>query len=322
MRSYNGSIWSTKPAIYFASGSVLLYFIATLSKASAISLPSSIVCIELYLFLIQSKNGKIGCKGDGASHAVTMENFLSFTLKLSSTIWLYAVVCMLLVVIMTVSNDHGHGIDLVSLDLRSGVLKLLMECIFQFRLICFPAYNFLRPHYSMERAYFGVSSITPIIYCIIGVVVSSVLALLGRPALILWMTVIVATLVPSCGLIHHAGIQITADRYGIVPLLCTCPLLCAFIYNLLLMPRCNPEHPKIMNGRKVGRTSYALLCALAVICGSFAIITSNQIRVWKNDDVLWTHALSIDKSDWRSMYRYYRYSLYSARFKTQEYGII
>jgi tetratricopeptide (TPR) repeat protein len=103
------------------------------------------------------------------------------------------------------------------------------------------------------------------------------------PALAVAWAAYVVTLLPMAGLVH-VGPQLAADRYTYLPGLAVA----------LLAGGAFVQAGRALDGRRV--IGALPVAGAGVVVTLLALLTLNQVQVWRDGETLWTHALSVGPS--------------------------
>ena len=117
---------------------------------------------------------------------------------------------------------------------------------------------------------------------------------------------------PTSGLVYHAIVQITSDRYGYLGHICLSPLIAACIYQILSTDESQCTDNNRLSDRMQKKSRKRIIfsgvfISTALLCITNGVNTYNQLPIWKDDLALWDYSLKVDPDDWRVLDRKVEY---------------
>ena len=277
--AYTGYVYRPTPTRYLLT--ILCFVLSILAKPMAVTLPFVLLLLDYWplnrLALTQQVDGKKPLV-DKKSLSPNSGRWIATNVVIEKLPF-FAFAVLASTVTFFVQYNSGAAKSLVQYPLTERITNALVSYVLYMGKMIWP-HNLavFYPHLGQSLAIWQ-----PVLAGLLLLVVSAVVIRTGgrHPYLPVGWFWYVGTLVPVIGLIQ-AGDQGMADRYTYIPL----------IGLFIIVSWGVPELAKQWRYRRtvLGLTAAILLLALSV-CAHF------QVRYWKNDITLFTHALKVTKNN-------------------------
>jgi len=174
----------------------------------------------------------------------------------------------------------------------------LRESVWPFGLTCF------HPHPALADPSFGPGSASVLLAFAVLLVATTLAVAWARraPEGIVGWAWYLGTLVPVIGILQ-VGNQSHADRYAYLP------LVGVYLAVVFVLARALRGHA--LAGR-------AAVGAAAAVLALLGLRTHDQVRVWRDSESLWTHALALDPDNWLASYDLGLFYQRAGRFEDAE----
>jgi len=257
--------WTRKPTKIRYSWLIALFTAACLSKPMAVTLPAVLLIIDYWP--LQRYNHK-------DDRSLWIQGLV--LVKEKVPLLLISLLVTLDTVIANLTGSGMPSLESISLGARFqnaclAYIGYLDKMIYPVDLIIF------YPHEGTSLSWYG--SMAPI--TILVVVSAAIVALRHAYLKAGWLWYLV-TLLPVIGF-TQAGMQAMADRYTYIPLV-----------GPFVMLTWGLTH--ISKGSHVFRFLFLALAAFFVV--QFSAMASRQVRVWKNDETVFGHAVSVQPDNY------------------------
>jgi len=264
--SYTSSVLRKHRLIWFTT-CLLLFILALMSKPMAVTLPVTLLLLDIYplkrLSLYLGKTGK--------ELSVSLEKIPFFALSIASSI-------------ITIMAQHAGGAlkSLEHFHLDTRLLNALRALVFYLEKIIVPVK--LVPLYPFPIDFHWLDSEYLLSALLVLVITSFCLWKMkqGNYLFFIAWSYYVVTLIPVLGIIQVGG-QAAADRYTYLPSISLFFLVgvgVAFWWKKISLMRF-----------KVGFRVLLLVCLCTVVF-LLSYLTINQIKVWQNPEIFWSHIIS------------------------------
>ena len=250
---------------------LLAFFLSLLCKAWAITYPVVLILTDLVL----------ANKGPVIRQALT-----------SARTKLPFFLLSLIFAFLAYTAQSGAG-AVISWE-KMGLVERLLQSAHGFNMyLVKTVYPFnLSPLYSLAQTNF----FQPYFYChfVIALILLSTCILSWKKTRLplLLFTLYLVILSPVIG-ITQSGPQYMADRYSYFALILFSLTIAISASRLL--------HREVNNSVRVPRTVYVTLSLGAIIVVALSLRTSDQIKIWKNEETLWTHAIDVDPGNFQAL---------------------
>jgi Flp pilus assembly protein TadD len=251
-------LYSEKPNIKRYVPVIVLFALGLMAKPMLVTLPFVLLLMDYWpLGRLRLRNAK---KQDANYESLIVEKVPLLVISLGSSI------------ITFIAQNQGKamsGLDRVPLNHRLGNVLVSYAC-YLFKTV-WPAK--LAVFYPLVKPSAGqVLGATLLLFALSYLIIRA-----KRPYLTVGWLWYVGTMIPVIGLVQ-VGAQSMADRYTYVPLIGIFIILAWGIPEVL------------------GKRPIALSAGAGIIVLALAILTWNQVRYWRNDVTLFSHALRITKN--------------------------
>jgi protein O-mannosyl-transferase len=242
---------------------VALFAAGLMSKPMLVSLPVTLLLLDYWPL------ERLGRLGDWPRlRALLLEKVPLFLMAAASSIVTFAV-----------QRAGGAVRSLESFPLSLRVGNAIVACVRYLGMLFWPAD--LAVFYPHPGRLLSLGKVLPAALLLLAFSAAAVALRRRAPFLFVGWFWFLVTLVPVVGLVQ-VGLQALADRYTYVPFI---GLFVAVAW----------EVPAVVSGRRYGRP--ALRAAAAAVVLTLALAAAAQVRVWKNSETLFLHALRITKDN-------------------------
>lgn len=271
--------------------SIIFFILAALSKPMSVSFPIILILLDIYPLRRTSFTAQ---QLYPASYYKLLWEKVPF-------IFISAGLVVLTFLAQKIGSHTGeeiiHSMQFADLQLSGGALMSLESLNFTQRLLhvaesyihylskLFFPFSF-SPYYQMDWQF----AIYPL-FTLLAITVLTIYAWYKKQYywLIIWLFYLI-TLLPVIGLVKIGG-QAAADRYAYLPLLPIYLLLGAAVTHILFT---------VYHRQQVFFVAF-ILTAVLVIGVTLHTFTRQQVLIWRDDETLWQHALSLDPFNYRAM---------------------
>jgi len=236
---------------------VILALLATMAKPMAVSLPASLMLIDI--FILQRTSNKLTLKDN-------------LTLLVSNKLTLIAL--SIFIILVTLLTQIGTIKDLETLSIPTRIINSSSATLHYLFTILYPFE--LSPFYPYQDISLSpsIASILPISGVILLAALFILLYRKGYTLYLLAFSFFLVTAAPVIGIVS-VGDQAFADRYSYIPTSFFYIALCASLTSVTCKIRFNNKFKLIYN---------ILLFTPIII---FGLASNNQISHWRNDETLW-----------------------------------
>jgi Flp pilus assembly protein TadD len=254
---------------YWAS--VVLFGLAVFSKSMAITLPLVLLILDVYP--LRRLDSGMGHWARRALIRVSAEKIPFVILSLTTAaIALFA---------------YARTENLTSLEKVGWADRLALSGlspVFYLAKTAIPVY--LSPIYERPESLDPLAWRFAVAWAVIVAVTSLAIALCGRfPAfLVVWASYILM-LLPVVGIVQH-GHHFAADRYTYLPMIGWALLAGGSLGTILARPQRGTS-------RHAGAVAIGLVLSALIV---LAVLTRQQVMIWRDSSALWTHALTVQRS--------------------------
>lgn len=248
---------SKKNISLWLASSLLFYVMATLSKPAAVMLPLVLIILDYY-------------------------PLRTFSIRTILEKIPYLAFMMLLAVAAGLASRGAQEGNLFELSFLQKLARASYALVFYIQKTIWPVG--LSPHYKVDIH--EISLLSPKYFlCLLAVSAVTVAVVVKRKkhpwALASWSSYLVVVS-PMLGFIQHGTVLMAADRYTYLS-----------SFGLLLIP--GAALIKYCSGetRSLRRSAVISLAAVALL----VFTTIPQVRIWRNTETLWSHAIRTDNTD-------------------------